>query len=45
MTATNTAPLVCQRSQDGDDGLEQHKGPQNSCRSSARVAPRAKRGW
>ena len=27
MAATNTTPLVCQRSQDGDDGLEQHKGP------------------
>ena len=27
MTATNTTPLVRQRSQNGDDGLEQHKGP------------------
>ena len=27
MTATNTTPRVRQRSQNGDDGLEQHKGP------------------
>ena len=28
MAATNTIPLVCQRSQERfDDGLEQHKGP------------------
>jgi hypothetical protein len=27
MTVTNTTPRVRQRSQNGDDGLEQHKGP------------------